>query len=127
MRPRQPFWRAAALSAAAGAALSLIGLMLMGIPGALLAVPALWIVGLFVSLPQDPFPQQSAWPYVLFVSIFWGAAVPIAWLGTRAAGLGGARRGIAVVLAVVAIGVAIATAFYVVAVLPLDAEMRATG
>jgi hypothetical protein len=97
----------------------------MGLPGALLAAPALWISGLFVDIPANPFPRDSAWPYALIVSLLWGLAVPPVWLATRAMGLRGIRRAAIVTLGVAAIGIAIATALYLTSVVALYPEAAA--
>ena len=122
LKPPRPWWLSAILSVSAGTALSLGGIVLMGIPGALLASPALEISRIFVDIPENPFPRESAWPYVLIVSLLWGLAVPAMWMGTRAMELRGLRRGVVVTLGVVAIGIAIATALYLTSVVALYPE-----
>jgi hypothetical protein len=119
-RPLRPWWQAALVSTLAGAALSLFGTVPgMGLPGALLAMPAVLLSSLFVAIPDDPFPRDSAWPFFILATLLWGPAVPIAWLGTRAAGLRGNARAAAVILAILALGLLTTTLLYLVTVPPL--------
>ena len=125
LKPPRPWPVSLALSILVGAALSIGGVMLMGIPGALLALPALILLSPFVSIPPNPFPQDSAWPFALMVSLFWGASVPVVWMATRAMGFSGAKRGLIVVLGVALAGVAIAALTYWFGVVPLLPEAAA--
>jgi hypothetical protein len=119
-RPLRPWWQAALVSVLAGAALSILGVIPgMGLPGALLALPAILLAAPFVAIPDDPFPRDSAWPFFILATLLWGPAVPIAWLGTRAAGLRGNARAVAVIVAILALGVMTTTVLYLVTVPPL--------
>jgi hypothetical protein len=115
---RRPFRQAALISTLAGAAFSLVGVFgALGMPGALLALAAVEIAGLAVDNGRRPFPQDSAWPFFIYVTLLWGLAVPVAWLGTRR--WQGWRRALAFLSGFALLGVAVATALYLVMIAPM--------
>ncbi len=106
------------ISTLAGAAFSLVGVFLgLGLPGALVTVPAVEIARLFLRVPPMGFPRDSAWPFMIYVTLLWGGAVPVCWLATRR--WQGWRRALAFLLGFALLGVAIATALYVTAIAPM--------
>jgi hypothetical protein len=88
-----------------------------------LAIAGVPLAGLFVAVPENPFPADSAWPYAITVSLAWGAVVPAAWLGSRALGLRGVARGAAFLLGLVAGGVVLSAALYLAGVAPQGGPM----
>lgn len=111
--------RAVLGSLLAGAAVSLVGAtVLMGIPGALLAALAAPAIDLLWPAP-NAFPRDSAWPFMIFTSLLWGALVPVCWLWTRRLGLRRWRRAGAVALGLVVGGVALVLVLHALMVVPL--------
>jgi hypothetical protein len=109
-----PFGRAALRSTLAGIALAILGnIPLMGLPGALLTIPATpIIVLLYGTAPEAMFPHDSAWPFFILLTLLAGPCVPAAWLAARALGLAGWRRWAAFVAGFVALGTVGAIALY---------------
>lgn len=89
-----PLWKSALFSTLAGAALAVFGNVPgMGIPGALMMIPATPLILLLHGLsPEQMFPRDSAWPFMILLTLALGPLVPLCWLATRFAGLSGARR-----------------------------------
>jgi hypothetical protein len=106
----------------AGAAVSLVGAtVLMGIPGALLAALATPVIDLLWPAP-NAFPRDSAWPFMIFTSLLWGALVPVCWLWTRRMRLRGWRRAAAVALGMLLGGLVLVLVLYALMVVPLLGE-----
>jgi len=119
--PRRPWWRSALLSCLAGLALAGFGTVPgMGLPGALALVPAApLILLLWGGTDAQMFPNDSAWPFAILTTWALGPLVPAAWLATRALGLSGWRRALAVTAALAIGGAAVALAIYAWGVAPL--------
>ncbi|MBS7810610.1 hypothetical protein [Roseococcus pinisoli] len=91
----QGSWRrSAVLSSLAGAALSVLGTGLaLGIPGAFVLIFAAPLISVIYGVGEaNLFPSDSAWPFMLFLTLLMGPLVPALWLGTRRMGLSGWRR-----------------------------------
>lgn len=116
-----PWWRSALLSLAAGLALSVLGNVPgMGLPGALALIPAMPLILLVWDVsPEAMFPRDSAWPFAIAVTAFMGPLIPLTWLGTRALGLAGGRRALAVLAAFLLGSTAIALGTYAVGIAPM--------
>lgn len=119
--PGRAWWRPALLSTLAGLALAGLGTVPgMGLPGALVAAPALPLIqALWGVSDAAMFPRDSAWPFFLVVTWALGPLVPLAWLGTRALGLRGWRRALAVAAALLMGGAAASVLVYAWGVAPL--------
>jgi hypothetical protein len=91
---KRPLWKSALFSFLAGAALAVFGnIPGMGLPGALLMVPATPLILLLYGLsPAQMFPQDSAWPFMILLTLAMGPLVPLCWLATRFWGFSGWRR-----------------------------------
>jgi hypothetical protein len=120
---RPPLWRSALLSLLAGAALSGLGTVPgMGLPGGLTLITAgPLILLIWGGTDAQMFPQDSAWPFAIFVTWCLGPLVPIAWLGTRALGMAGWRRGLAVAAILIGGGTLAAIGVYAWGIVPLRA------
>lgn len=75
----------AALALSTGAGLLVAGLGTapgMGIPGALVLVPATPFLAMLAE-GNNLFPRDSAWPFALALTWMLGALLPVAWMPTR--------------------------------------------
>jgi hypothetical protein len=90
--------RSALLSSLAGAAFAILGVMLgLGLPGAAaVSLVAPVISAIYGVSSGGMFPRDSGWPFAIMVTFLMGPLVPASWLGTRALGLSGWRRALAV-------------------------------
>jgi hypothetical protein len=110
-----PFRRAALLSLAGGAALSVLGnVPLMGLPGALALVPAEPILRALHGSAE--FPRDSAWPWAIVTTLALGPVVPLAVLLPWR--LGGRRHALAALALFAAGSTAVAVATYSLGVAP---------
>lgn len=80
---RRPGGQALGLSIGAGAAVAALGTApLMGIPGALVLIPAEPFIRMLAT-GDNLFPRDSAWPFALGLTWMLGALLPVAWMATR--------------------------------------------
>ena len=114
-----PLRRSVLWSVAAGLAVSTLGnVPLMGIPGALALEAAMPIIRR-IWPAANAFPRDSAWPFVIMVTLAWGPCLPVAWLGTRATGLRGPAHWAAFAAMMLGLGVLLCLGFYAHGIAPM--------
>lgn len=110
MARRRPWTEALGISILAGLAVAGLGTAPgMGIPGALVLLPAEPFIAMLAEGP-NLFPRDSAWPFALGLTWMLGALLPLAWMATRR--WSGAVRGLAFLLLWTALATAGAVAMY---------------
>lgn len=119
-----PWWRPALWSSLAGAALAILGIVPgLGLPGALALAPAAPLISAIWGMPAEHmFPQDSAWPFAIIVTLLLGPLVPALWLATRGLRLSGLRRALAMTAGMALGGVLTALLAYALGVAPLLAR-----
>lgn len=123
MRPQHrplhgPWWKSAAAALGIGAAWSGLGLLGVGLPGVLLAVPAVPIA-MLIWTTLAPFPEGVAQPFFSEFTALSGLLIPLLWLGTRALGLFGPGRVVVAIGGFAVLGAVLALVLYAIRIAPV--------
>jgi hypothetical protein len=95
-----------------------LGLLGVGLPGVLLAVPAV-PVAMLVWQTLAPFPEGVSQPFFAAFTALSGMLIPALWLGTRALGLFGPGRVVVAIGGFAVLGAVLALVLYAIRIAPV--------